>query len=215
VIKLVIVEDHPAMAEGLAALMEVEPDIQLEGIAHDAASGAELIELSAPDVVLCDVVLHGEQAGLKLLAQQHKKRPPAFVMFSAFSYPDYYVLALENGAAGYLMKMAPIDDVLRAVRTVAAGGLAFPDEVLRAARGALRRPTARQREILALVAEGRSNGEVARSLFIHVKTVEGQLRRLFDRYGVANRTELVRIAEREGWIDSMATEDRAKQGFSV
>jgi DNA-binding NarL/FixJ family response regulator len=121
-------------------------------------------------------------------------------MFSAYGYPDYYRTAIEQGAAGYLLKMATIEEVMGAVRTVAAGGKAFPTHVLRSARRARRRPTPRQREIIALVADGRTNDEIAEALSIHVKTVEGQLRRLFDRHDVANRTELVRVAEREGWI---------------
>ncbi len=199
-VRLVIVEDHPAIAEGLAALVRTEPDVELLGVASDAAHATELIGARRPDVVLCDVVLGGERAGLRLL-KEHAARPaPAFIMFSAYGYPDYYVTALEQGAAGYLLKMATISEVMGAVRTVASGGRAFPSDVLRGARRARRRPTPRQAEIIALVADGRTNEEIAAGLAIHVKTVEGQLRRLFDRYDVANRTELVRVAEREGWI---------------
>jgi DNA-binding NarL/FixJ family response regulator len=96
--------------------------------------------------------------------------------------------------------MATIGEVMGAVRTVASGGRAFPGDVLRGARRARRRPTPRQREIIALVADGKTNEEIASALSIHVKTVEGQLRRVFDRYDVANRTELARVAEHEGWI---------------
>ena len=199
-IKLVIVEDHPAIADGLAALVQGEPDVELVGTASDPASAAELIERAAPDVVLCDVVLGGDRAGLGLLTKYAAEPSPAFVMFSAYGYPDYYVTALERGAAGYLLKMATIGEVLGAVRTVAAGGKAFPSDVLHSARRARRRPTPRQQEIIMLVGEGRTNEEIAEALSIHVKTVEGQLRRLFDRYDVANRTELVRVAEHEGWI---------------
>lgn len=199
-IRMVIVEDHPAIAEGLAALVQGESDVRLLGTAGDAASASELIRRTFPDIVLCDVVLGGDRAGLRLLAEHAGKSRPAFIMFSAYAYPDYYVTALEHGAAGYLLKMATIGEVMGAVRTVANGGRAFPTEVLRALRRARRRPTPRQREVIGLVADGRTNEEIADALAIHVKTVEGQLRRLFDRYDVANRTELVRVAEREGWI---------------
>jgi DNA-binding NarL/FixJ family response regulator len=199
-IRLVLVEDHPALADGLAALVRGEPDVELMGVAGDPDSAAELIRGGHPDVVLCDVVLGGERAGLRLLKELAGSPAPAFIMFSAYGYPDYYVTALEQGAAGYLLKMATISEVMSAVRTVAAGGRAFPGDVLRGARRARRRPTPRQHEIIALVGDGRTNEEIAQTLSIHVKTVEGQLRRLFDRYDVANRTELVRVAEREGWI---------------
>jgi DNA-binding NarL/FixJ family response regulator len=199
-IRLVIVEDHLAVAEGLAALVRSEPDVELVDTASDAHSAAELIERTDPDVVLCDVMLGDDRGGLGLLKEHAGRSRPAFIMFSAFGYPDYYVTALENGAAGYLLKMATIGEVMGAVRTVAAGGKAFPVAVLRGARRARRRPTPRQQQIITLVADGRTNEEIAEALAIHVKTVEGQLRRLFDRHDVANRTELVRVAEREGWV---------------
>lgn len=199
-IRLVIVEDHPAIAEGLGALLKGEPDVELIGTAGDVEAASALIDRTIPDIVLCDVVLGGDRNGLRLLTQFGRARKPAFIMFSAYGYPDYYLTALEHGAAGYLLKMATIDEVMGAVRTVARGGKAFPTEVLRTMRRARRRPTPRQREIITLVADGRTNDEIATQLAIHVKTVEGQLRRLFDRYDVANRTELVRVAEHEGWI---------------
>lgn len=195
-----IVEDHPAIAEGLAALLRGETDVELIGTAGDVDGASALITRNLPDVVLCDIVIGGERAGLDLLKRHAGRRKPAFIMFSAFGYPDYYLTALEHGAAGYLLKMATIGEVMGAVRTVAGGGTAFPTDVVRSLRRARRRPTPRQREIIGLVADGRTNDQIAEQLAIHVKTVEGQLRRLFDRYDVANRTELVRVAEREGWI---------------
>jgi len=96
--------------------------------------------------------------------------------------------------------MAAIGQILAAVRTVSAGGTAFPDDVKRAVRTALRPPTPREAQILALVAEGIGNAEIAERLSLRVKTVESQLRRMFDRYDVTSRTSLVRVAQRQGWI---------------
>ena len=84
---------------------------------------------------------------------------------------------------------------------MAAGGTAFPLAARKAASDALRMPTPRELEIVALVAEGLSNAEIADRLSLRVKTVESQLRRLFDRYDVTSRTALVRLAERQGWIE--------------
>jgi DNA-binding NarL/FixJ family response regulator len=95
--------------------------------------------------------------------------------------------------------MATVDQIIGAVKIVAAGGTAFPASARRAASAALRVPTPRELEILALVAEGLSNAEIAERLSLRVKTVESQLRRLFDRYDVASRTALVRLAARQGW----------------
>ena len=198
-IRLAIVEDHPAIAEGLTALLRGEPDVTVVGAARDSVAADRLIETQAPDVILCDIRLAGTVDGLELLA--HHAGGPAFIMLSAYSFPSYYAAAVEHGAKGYLSKMASIETILKAVRTVAAGGTAFPDDVRRSARTALRPPTPRESQILALVAEGQSNSEIAERLSLRVKTVESQLRRMFDRYDVPSRTSLVRVAQRQGWIE--------------
>ena len=198
-IRLAIIEDHPAIAEGLTALLQPEVDVTVVGTARDGAAADRLIEAQSPDVVLCDIRLAGTVNGLEILANHTPG--PAFIMLSAYSYPSYYAAAVEHGAKGYLSKMASIDQILKAVRTVAAGGTAFPDEVRRAARAALRPPTPRESQILTLVAEGQSNAEIAERLSLRVKTVESQLRRMFDRYDVPSRTSLVHVAQRQGWIE--------------
>ena len=198
-IRLAIVEDHPAIAEGLAALLRGEADLTVVGTARDSVAADRLIATQAPDVVLCDIRLAGTVDGLQLLAAHPES--PAFIMLSAYSYPSYYAAAVDHGAKGYLSKMASIEQIVTAVRTVAAGGSAFTTEVRRAARTALRPPTHREAQILALVAEGHANAEIAERLSLRVKTVESQLRRMFDRYDVASRTSLVRVAQRQGWIE--------------
>jgi DNA-binding NarL/FixJ family response regulator len=200
-IRLAIVEDHAVVAQGIQALLQDEPDIEHVGTAQDVASARDLLAREQPDVVLCDVVLGEGGDGLRLLAAGARGRGPAFIMFSAYQRPDYHAKALELGASGYLPKLASIEELTRAIRAVAAGGKAFPPSVLKSARSALTRPSDRQRQVIALVAGGHRNDEIARRLSIEVKTVEGQLRRLFDKYGVTNRIGLVRLAEREGWID--------------
>jgi len=198
VIRLAIIEDHPAIADGLTALLRDEADVTVVGAARDSVAAERLIEAQSPDVVLCDIRLAGTLDGLGVLARHTPG--PHFIMLSAYSYPSYYAAAVEQGAKGYLSKMATISQILTAVRTVAAGGTAFPDAVRRAARSALRPPTPREAQILALVAEGHSNAEIAESLSLRVKTIESQLRRMFDRYDVTSRTSLVRVAQGQGWI---------------
>ena len=198
-IRLAIIEDHPAIAEGLTALLRGEPDVTVVGTAGDSGAADRLIGAQTPDIVLCDIRLAGTMDGLDILARYTSG--PAFIMLSAYSYPSYYVAAVEHGAKGYLSKMATIEQILAAVRTVAAGGTAFPAAVSRAVRTALRPPTPREAQILALVAEGIGNAEIAERLSLRVKTVESQLRRMFDRYDVTSRTSLVRVAQRQGWIE--------------
>jgi DNA-binding NarL/FixJ family response regulator len=198
VIRLAIVEDHPALADGLATLIKGSADVDVVGTALDVDAASALIDRAAPDVVLCDVRL-GVGDGFDLV-RRHSPGP-AFVMLSAYSFPSYHARAVELGVKGYLSKMATADQILDAVRAVASGRTAFPIDARRSAREALRVPTSRELEILTLVADGHSNVEIAERLSLRVKTVESQLRRLFDRYDVTSRTGLARLAVRQGWID--------------
>ncbi len=198
-IRLAIIEDHPAIAEGLTALLRGEADVAVVGTAGDGEAAERLIAAQSPDIVLCDIRLSGTVDGLEILSRH--AAGPAFIMLSAYSYPSYYVAAFEHGAKGFLSKMASIEQIVAAIRKVAGGGTAFPDDVRRAVRLALRPPTPRESQILALVAEGIANAEIAERLSLRVKTVESQLRRMFDRYDVTSRTALVRVAQRQGWIE--------------
>jgi DNA-binding NarL/FixJ family response regulator len=198
-IRVAIVEDHPAIADGLAALIQGSPGVTVVGTARDVSTASTLIEHEAPDVVLCDIRLTESGDGFDLVRRY--RSGPAFIILSAYWYPSYHVKAVELGAKGYLSKMATVDQIVSAVETVAAGGTAFPVASRRAASDALRVPTPRELEILALVGEGLSNAEIAERLSLRVKTVESQLRRLFDRYDVTSRTALVRLATRQGWIE--------------
>ena len=198
-IRVAIVDDHPATAEGLAALLGREADIEVVGSAGDLAGARRLIEASRPQVVLCDIDLAGER-GFELLDDTGPGRP-AVVFLTSYDLPAFYAAALERGAAGYLLKTAPLAEILRAIRTVASGGSAFSISGLQSAHGALKPPSGREMQVIGLVAAGRSNDEIATALAIEPATVESHLRRLFGRYGIANRTELALLAVSEGWTD--------------
>ena len=198
-IRLAIVEDHPALADGLATLIRGSSDVDVVGTAPDVAEAEALIERESPDVVLCDIALAHDDDGFDLVRRFAPR--PAFIMLTVASYPSYHARAVDLGAMGYLSKMATVEQILDAIRTVAAGGTAYPSDTRRSAKEALRVPTARELEIIGLVAEGLSNVEIAERLSLRVKTVESQLRRLFDRYDVTSRTALARLALRQGWID--------------
>jgi DNA-binding NarL/FixJ family response regulator len=199
-VSLVIVEDHPALADGLVVLARATNDIRIVGLARDASRGSELIAATHPDVVLCDVMLGDRDAGFDLL-RQHAPRT-RFLMYSAFDFPSHHARAIASGASGFVSKVADTETLLRAIRRVAAGGRWFSAEVLASARGAARTPTARERELLGHLVDGASNGQIAAALGIGIKTVEGTIRRLFDRYGLDNRTQLAHLATREGWLTS-------------
>lgn len=200
-VRVVAVDDHPAILDAIVRALSGDPGLEVVGTARERDGAAASIESLDPDVVVCDIQMGGEAVGLRLLERFASGGRPRFLMLSAFEYPSLFRAAAERGAAGYLLKTAELSELAPAVHRVATGGTVFSSASMRAIRTALRRPSEREIEVLRLVAGGASNEEIAGRLFLSLKTVESHLRRLFDRYGVMNRTELAVLALREGWIE--------------
>jgi len=203
VIRLAIVDDHPAIAAALSAAIRDRDDLELVGSATTAADALPLVEGTAPDVVLCDLWLDGEPGGLDVLAAltaSDRRGQPRVLVLSGFDQPSFLRAAFEGGAAGYVSKASPVEAIVEAVLAVARGETCFPPVTLRALRDAPRRPSVREMGAIRLLARGASNDEIAVGLGISIKTVESHLRRLFGRYGVLSRTELAMLAVREGWL---------------
>jgi DNA-binding NarL/FixJ family response regulator len=196
------VDDHPAIIASIATGIEAADDLELGGTAASLDDAVAMLASGRPmDVVLCDMQLSGGAEGLQLLATRASvPSQPAVIILSGFDQRSLIRTAFERGAAGYLIKTAPIDEILAAVRTVAAGGTAFSAAAVGAVRSAPRRPSDRELQVLGLVGAGASNAEAAATLDVSEKTIESHLRRLFDRYGVLSRTELTVFAINEGWV---------------
>lgn len=199
-IRLAIVDDHPAIADAVAAAASGRPDIEVVGRATTLADALELVERVDPDVVLCDIWIDGAADGLEVVRRFGPSVRPRVLVLSAFDQPSFLRTAVEAGAAGYLPKSADVGAIVDAVVAVAGGGTLFPEAALRAMRDAPRQPSSRELEAIRLLAAGATNDEIAAGLGISVKTVESHLRRLFGRYGLLSRTELAMLAVREGWL---------------
>ncbi|MBI3751722.1 MAG: response regulator transcription factor [Chloroflexi bacterium] len=212
-IRLAIVDDHPIVRDGTAALLATQPGIELVGTAGSLEEARALIAATAIDVLLLDIRL-GADSGLSLLSanQGVSAGPgvadgpaiadgghpaPAVVLLSAYDYPQYAEAAMRLGAAGFVVKTAPLTELVDAIRRAAAGGMAFG---IRPRAGAPHL-SVRELDVVRQVIDGRSNDEVGATLGIGVKTVETHLRRIFERFGVGSRTELVARALREGWLE--------------
>jgi DNA-binding NarL/FixJ family response regulator len=198
-IRLAIVDDHPVVREGTAALLAKQPGIEIAGTAGTLDEARALIARIDVDVLLLDIRM-GTDSGLHLLTEPPASdRPrPAIVVLTAYDYPQYAEAALRLGAAGFVLKTAPMAELLDAIRRAAAGGLAFG---VRPRADDRARLSPRELDVLRLVVEGRSNDEIGGALGIGAKTVETHLARLFERFGIASRTELATRALREGWLD--------------
>jgi DNA-binding NarL/FixJ family response regulator len=196
-IRLLIIDDHPVVRDGTAALLAAQPGIAVAGTAGSIDEAVALIANIPADVLLLDIRL-GTDSGLRLL-NETTGEAPAIIVLTAYDYPQYAEAALRLGASGFVLKTAPLAELLDAIRRVAAGGMAFS---IRPRSGAgLARLSERELDVVRLVVEGRSNDEIGARLGIGPKTVESHLRRLFERFDVASRTELATRALREGWLE--------------
>ena len=198
-IRVAIVDDHPIVRDGTAAIVGAQPGIEVVGTASTVDEAIELVRRVPIDVVLLDIRL-GTDSGLRLLEADlgGPTGAPAIVVLSAYDYPQYAEAAIRLGAAGFVIKTAPLTELVAAIERAAAGGMAFS---VRPRPGRGTHLSARELEVVRLVVEGRSNDEVGAALGIGAKTVETHLRRLFERFEVGSRTELAARAIREGWLD--------------
>ncbi|MDO4246835.1 MAG: response regulator transcription factor [Deinococcus sp.] len=210
-ITLLLVDDHPVVRKGTRELLEGESDMQVLG---EAGSGEEALTQARalrPDVILMDVSMPGMN-GIEATKAIKAEQPGVGVLVLTSYDDDAYVFALlEAGAAGYLLKNASEDDLLGAVRAVAAGESALHPSI---ARKVLERfsvvsnPTPpeddlspRELEVLRVAASGRTNKEIARDLDISPRTVQVHLANIFAKIGVGSRTEAVLHGIKRGWID--------------
>jgi DNA-binding NarL/FixJ family response regulator len=198
-IRIAIVDDHPVLREGTAALLAAQPGFEVAGVASSLEEAEALVTSAPVDVVLLDIRL-GSDSGLRWLTPADPSQMrPAVIVLTSYDYPQYAEAALRLGASGFVLKTAPIAELLDAIRRAAAGGLAFG---VRPGRGAaVARLSERELDVVRLVVDGRSNDEIATRLGIGPKTVESHLRRLFERFDLASRTELATRALREGWLE--------------
>ena len=198
-IRVAIVDDHPVVREGTAALLAGQPGIAIAGTAGTLDEARVLARRTDVDVLLLDIRM-GTESGLHLLADAPAgdAHRPAIIVLTAYDYPQYAEAALRLGAAGFVLKTAPMAELLDAIRRAAAGGLAFG---VRPRADDRARLSPRELDVVRLVVDGRSNDEIGAGLGIGAKTVETHLARLFERFGIASRTELATRALREGWLD--------------
>jgi DNA-binding NarL/FixJ family response regulator len=201
-IRLVIVDDHSLVRDGLRARLSVVPGLQVIG---EAASGAEallLADANAPDLMLVDVGMRGMN-GIELATALRERHPSIRVlMLSMYDNREYVLSAIRAGARGYVLKESPTEEIIAAISAVWAGGNYFSAQVsnlVAQARGPASQLTGREHEILLLLAHGRSNKLVAKQLDISVRTVETHRLSLRRKLGVDSASELLKIAVTNGW----------------
>lgn len=204
-IRVLLVEDHTIVREGLRALLTSHADLEVVGECADGASAITEARRLAPDVVLMDLSLPGASGVEATRAIKEASPPTRVLVLSMHATGDYVRPAVRAGASGYLVKGAGLADVVAAIRAVARGDGFFSPQAARSLlpKGAApEHPelTEREREVLGLVAEGLSSAEIARDLSISVKTVEAHRSRLMEKLDVTNAAALVKHAIRLGLV---------------
>jgi len=211
-IRVLIVDDHAIVRAGIRALLQLYPDFQVVG---EAAEGHEAIRLARekrPDVVLLDIAMPGMD-GITATREIRAVHPGARVLIlTQHEHREYLTAALRAGAAGYILKRAPDDTLIQAIRAVHSGDkyldpllsqVLADDLVGKPGQGEdpLQTLTEREREVLVLLAQGKTYQEIANILFISVKTVDFHRANLMRKLGLSNRAELVRFALERGLLD--------------
>ncbi len=211
-IRLLIIDDHEMVREGLKAMLTAEPDFEIVGDAANAEQAFELIQRLHPDVILLDVRLP-EVSGIDVCRTVTERYPEIAVIFlTTFTDENLVAQCIQAGARGFIVKDIERFDLKRSIRAVARGEAAIDPKAAVAVLAQLRRAPQMKQEsspealspqqivILRMVAQGLSSREIATQLYLSENTVKGYVQEILHRLSVKNRTEAVMVAVKQGWL---------------
>lgn len=213
-IKVLIVDDHAILREGIKALLSCYEDIEIVGEASDGAEAIKKVKELNPDVTLMDIAMPG-LGGLESTLELRKIRPQTkIIVLTQYDNREYIYRFFKAGVSGYVLKKAMGTELLSAIRAVYNGGtFLYPSVATKVVEGYLQEGeqppavdpyealTDREKQVLKLIAEGYTNKEMAELLYISVKTVMGHRTNIMEKLNIHNRTELVKFAIRHGLVD--------------
>jgi DNA-binding NarL/FixJ family response regulator len=215
-IRVLVVDDQALLRTAFSSLIDAEDDLKVVGEAAEGRQAVELAASLAPDVVVMDVrmpVLDGIEATRQITSDRGAGVPRVLIL-TTFDLDEYVFEALRAGASGFALKSRPLEELLSAIRTVAAGEALLAPSVTRrliahfaeGARVPTRTPrgldelTEREREVLSLVARGLSNAELAETLYVSLPTIKTHVSRILTKLGARDRTQLVVLAYESGLV---------------
>jgi len=200
VIRVLLAEDQAMVLGALAALLEIERDIEVVGRARNGREAVDLAVRLRPDVLVADIEMP-ELGGIEAAAEiRARGLPTRLVVLTTFARPGYLRRALEAGAQGYLLKDAPAEKLADAVRRVHAGLRVLDPELAVEAWSEADPLTDRERQVLRLAEEGASSPDIALRLELSEGTVRNYLSTAISKLGVSNRIEAARVARQKGWL---------------
>ena len=211
-LRILLADDHAVVREGLKALVNAEPDMEVIGEARDGRTAWHKVVELRPDVAVIDIAMP-ELNGIQATEKVKQECPQVKVLaLTAHQEKGYLDQLLKVGASGYMLKLSAANELIQAIRSVAAGKIYVDREMTdqitnsyirkQGATGAVgyRQLTDREEQVLRLIAQGYSNKEIAGQLNISVKTVESHKANLMEKLEFKSRTEIVRYAVRHGWL---------------
>lgn len=199
-IRVVLAEDQSMVRGAFASLLDLEGDVEVVATAADGVEALEAVRTHAPDILLTDIEMPG-MTGLDVAAELHRDGSDTrVVIVTTFARGGYLRRALDAGVSGYVLKDAPLTDLVAALRTVAQGGRVVAPELAVAAWEADDPLTDRERDVLRLAADGEPNAAIAAALHLAEGTVRNHLSSAITKLGVRNRTEAAARARDRGWL---------------
>ena len=199
-IRIVIAEDQSLLRGAIATLLSLEEDIDVVAQASDGLSAIEMVEQHLPDVLLTDIEMPGASGIEVALKLKEKKCHTKVMIVTTFARPGYLERARAAGVAGYVLKDAPSETLAQSLRKVASGHLVIEQGLAEAAWASPDPLSDRERSILRLAEEGKSNKEIANLLNLSAGTIRNYLAEATHKLGVSNRIEASRIARENGWL---------------
>jgi DNA-binding NarL/FixJ family response regulator len=214
VVRVVVVDDEPMVCAHLRTILGAADDLEVVGEAHDGAAAIEAVRRGRPDVVLMDLRMPGVDGLTAIERINTLPDPPAVVALTTFDADQYVLRALRAGAAGFLVKSTPPEDLVRLVRVAADGNTVLSPVAARRlvaasadqqsnrqrARQLIASLTERELEVLGCLGEGLSNAQIAARLYLSEATVKGYVSRMLDKLGCANRTQAGLLAHDAGIV---------------
>ncbi|SIT83969.1 response regulator transcription factor [Edaphobacillus lindanitolerans] len=197
-IRIVIAEDQKMLLGALGSLLDLEDDLQVDGLAADGAEAVRLVRRLQPDICIMDIempVMSGLDA-----AEQLKDLPVKIIILTTFARAGYFERARKAGVDGYLLKDSPSDELADAIRSIMSGRRIYSPELVDLAFSPPNPLTERETQVLELIAEGKETKEIAKELFITAGTVRNYISVILDKLGVGNRIEAIARFRENGWL---------------
>ncbi len=199
-IRVVIAEDQQMVLGALAALLEIENDLEVVGRAQDGEDALAMIRDKRPDVLLTDIEMPRMTGPELAAAIKREALPTRVIILTTFARGGYLRRALEAGASGYLLKDSPAEHLANAVRRVKAGGRVVDPELAAEAWSEPDPLTDRERQVLRMAGDGQTSADIASTLRLSEGTVRNYLSEAISKLGAGNRVEAARIAREKGWL---------------